>query len=80
MTEFEVVINTPQKQAYSGSAVSVNAPAAEGYMTVMAGHAPLLSKLSKGNVTVKTPTETKEFEINEGFIEINKNSTTLLVK
>jgi len=80
MKEFQVIVNTPQKQLYQGMATAVNVPGAEGGMTILADHAPLLSKLSAGTIKIDTPTGSKEFQITEGFIEVNENQTTLLIK
>ncbi len=80
MSEFELTISTPQKQLFKGKAESVNAPSEEGDMTVLAGHAPLLANLTKGKVTIKTPSKTKEFDITGGFIEVNEKGVTVLAK
>ncbi len=80
MKKFEVTINTPENQLYHGLATSVNAPGIEGQMTILANHAPLLSKLATGKVKITTPSEEKELQIKEGFIEVNKKAVSLLVK
>lgn len=80
MSEFELTINTPQKQLFKGKVESVNVPSEEGYMTILAGHAPLLANLTKGKVTAKTPSQVKEFDIIDGFIEVNEKGVTLLAK
>ncbi len=80
MSEFELTINTPQKQLFKGKAESINAPSEEGHMTILAGHAPLLANLTKGKITVAIPSGTKEFKITSGFIEVNEKGVTVLAK
>ncbi len=80
MPEFDLTITTPQKQLFKDKAESVNAPSEEGYMTILASHAPLLANLTKGKVTIKTATDTKKFDITDGFIEVNEKGVTILVK
>ena len=80
MKEFPLTISTPKKKLFEGKAVYVEAPGEEGQMTILAGHAPLLSNILQGNVIVKTVTETKAFEIHSGFLEVNEKGATILAK
>ena len=80
MPEFDLAVATPQKQLFKDKAESVNAPSEEGYMTILASHAPLLANLTKGKVTIKTATDTKEFDITGGFIEVNEKGVIILLK
>jgi len=53
MKPFTVNIVTPEKTAYSAQAVSVTLPGTEGYLGVWADHAPLVSGLRPGVITIK---------------------------
>lgn len=75
-----VVILTPEKELYSGSAKSVNVPGSKGRFQVLKGHAPIVSSLMEGTVTVtETSGEKKEFVIEQGFIEVLRNDVSVLV-
>ena len=50
---FKVVIVTPDKTAHEGEAVSATLPGAEGYLGVWADHAPLVSAVTPGLVSLK---------------------------
>lgn len=80
MNEFNVTINTPKKQLFKGAAEFVNIPSEEGYMTILAGHAPLLANLKQGIIAIHTPVDKKEFSIIGGFIEVSEKGVTLLIK
>ena len=80
MKEFELTISSPQKELFKGKAQSANIPSQEGYMSILAGHAPLLANLTKGKVSVKAQSGAKEFEITSGFADVNEQKVTLLVK
>jgi F-type H+-transporting ATPase subunit epsilon len=77
---FSVDIVTPDRQLASiPAAVSLVVPAEEGYLGVMAGHAPLLARLLPGQVTVKLASGAEEvFAVSGGFVEAGPEHVTLL--
>jgi len=82
MKPFEVNIVTPEKTAYSAQAVSVTLPGSEGYLGVWANHAPLVSGLQPGVVTVKLNDQgdTKLFACTTGFVEISDNVVNVMTE
>jgi F-type H+-transporting ATPase subunit epsilon len=76
---FDVEIVTPDRTEYSGDAVSLVAPAIEGYLGVLANHAPLLTALGVGEARVTggdgRPTY---FAVSGGFLEVADNRAILL--
>ena len=50
--QFELV--SPERLLLSEQVIEVVVPGTEGYMTVMAHHAPLMATVKPGVVTVKT--------------------------
>lgn len=76
----ELVILTPEKQLYSGQVKSVKVPGTKGQFEVLQGHAPIVSSLETGTVTVKEEDgQIKTFEIEKGFIEVLRNEVSILV-
>jgi F-type H+-transporting ATPase subunit epsilon len=73
-------IITPDKKVFSGEVTSVKVPGTNGQFQVLKNHAPIISTLSNGKVTVKTPTETKVFEVKGGVIEVLKNKVVVLAE
>lgn len=73
-------IITPDKKVFSGEVTSVKVPGANGQFQVLKNHAPIISTLSNGKVTVKTSTETKTFEVKGGVIEVLKNKVVVLAE
>ena len=79
---FTVVIVTPEKTAYEGTAVSATLPGAEGYLGVWADHAPLVSAVVPGLVSLRLDDAGSErfFAVGAGFVEISDNVVNLMTE
>jgi len=65
---------------FSGSVVSVTVPGTEGEMTLLANHAPLMSALRPGTITVRTEDDaTQNFPVTGGTLEVSQNQVTILL-
>jgi len=81
MATFKFELVSPERILFSGEIISVIVPSAEGEMTVLAGHAPLVATLKAGIVFVQTTDQNgKEFFVNGGLVEVNHASTTILAE
>jgi F-type H+-transporting ATPase subunit epsilon len=77
--KFELV--SPERLLLSEEVESVVIPGTEGEMTVMAGHAPVMSTIKPGVVTVTTTAGAKEqFVVFGGFADILPDSCTVLAE
>jgi len=78
---FNLTLIAPEKIAYQGEAVSLVAPCENGYLGVLADHAPLVACTKSGKITVKKPSgETANFTCQgNGFLEALKNSVIIIV-
>lgn len=78
-TPFQLDVITPDRTVFSGQVVSLVAPGAEGYLGILAHHAPLLAALGVGEGRV-TDTEGRElhFAVSGGFLEVAENRAILL--
>jgi F-type H+-transporting ATPase subunit epsilon len=73
-------IITPDKKVFSGEVTSVKVPGTNGQFQVLRNHAPIISTLANGKVTVKTATETKTFDVKGGVVEVLKNKVVVLAE
>ncbi len=65
---------------FSGAVVSVTVAGSEGEMTLLADHAPLMSALRAGTITVcKEDGSNEEFAVTSGTLEVSKNQVTILL-
>ncbi len=73
-------IITPDKKVFSGEVISVKVPGTNGQFQVLKNHAPIISTLANGKVTVKTATETKIYDVMGGVVEVLKNKVVVLAE
>jgi F-type H+-transporting ATPase subunit epsilon len=69
---------SPEKLLLSVQADMVTVPGTEGYMGVVAGHAPLVSTLRAGMIDVNVDGKDDRYFIRGGFAEINGAKITVL--
>ena len=69
---------SPEKLLLSVQADMVTVPGTEGYMGVVAGHAPLVSTLRAGMIDVNVDGKDDRYFIRGGFAEINGSKITVL--
>lgn len=73
----KLTIVTPEKTIYDGEAISVAVPGTKGAFEVLDNHAPIISSLHSGIITVKTADGVQEFTVRSGFIEVARNSVSI---
>lgn len=71
---------SPEQLLLSEEADMVTIPGSEGDMGVMAGHAPVITTLRPGVVTVAGGKENRKFVVLGGFAEITKGKLTVLAE
>ena len=75
-----VSILSPLKTLFQGEATSVNLPGKIGAFTVLENHAPIVSTLDKGVITITNKEENTEIKIVSGFVEVHDNEITICVE
>jgi F-type H+-transporting ATPase subunit epsilon len=74
-----VEILNPDNSLFKGEADLVTLPGTSGSFQIKNNHAPLISNLKEGTLTVHNSSETKSFEIKGGLVEVIHNKVTVLV-
>jgi F0F1-type ATP synthase epsilon subunit len=90
MKEFNLTIASPGKKIFEDKASELTVPGQTGWMTILAGHAPLLTTLKKGKITVTRPVPHRSggegastvftVGVEEGIMEVTKERTSVLIK
>jgi F-type H+-transporting ATPase subunit epsilon len=76
---FELV--SPERLLFSGDVAEVDIPGTEGDMGILPGHAPVLSTLRPGVITVTKDGGAKErIFVRGGFAEVNPQGLTVLAE
>ena len=76
-----LTIVTPEKIFYEDEVISLIAPGSEGYLGVLTDHAPLITALAPGKLTVKDQKNQELiFALGGGFLEVLKNKVTVLAQ
>ncbi|HTV33057.1 MAG TPA: F0F1 ATP synthase subunit epsilon [Methylocella sp.] len=79
MAAFHFEIVSPETLVFSGEALSVTVPGAEGEFTILSGHAPLISSLKPGLVTIEAAAAQKrQIFVPGGFAEVGLSGLTVL--
>ena len=73
--QFDLV--SPERRVASLEVMSVQIPGADGDMTAMPGHAPLITTLRPGILRVESTGGTQEYVVTGGFAEIGENLSVL---
>jgi F-type H+-transporting ATPase subunit epsilon len=78
---FQVEILSPDGKICQTAAQSLVAPAALGYMGILANHAPIITSLVPGNITVRSAdgAALSFRSMGGGFMEVSRNKVVLLV-
>lgn len=70
---------TPQRLVLETPIVALQAPGSEGYLGVLAHHAPLITTLRPGRLEIRDAEgKTSLFAVSGGFLEVSGNRATVL--
>lgn len=79
MAEFTFRLVTPQRIVFEGPVVSIQAPGSEGYLGVLAHHAPLITTLKEGRLEMRDPAgKVTAYHVTGGFLEVSNNRASAL--
>lgn len=76
--QFDLV--SPERSLASLKVSAVQIPGADGDLTAMPDHAPLITTLRPGILTVQAPSETSEYVVFGGFAQIGSDTISILAE
>ena len=77
---FHLRIVTPTQQIVREETEEMQVPGKEGYLGILAGHAPLLSELKIGEITYRQGKELRHLAVSWGFVEVLPEQVTILAE
>ncbi|MCZ6760700.1 MAG: F0F1 ATP synthase subunit epsilon [Gemmatimonadetes bacterium] len=66
----QVTVISPERSLYDGDADSVVAPAFDGEVGILSGHAPFMTLLGEGRLVVREGNVSHNFEVRGGFLQV----------
>ncbi|MFB3883061.1 MAG: F0F1 ATP synthase subunit epsilon [Armatimonadota bacterium] len=79
MPAFALKIMAPDHAVFEGQAQSLIAPGVDGYLGILARHAPMVAELGPGVLTVTEADGRRSyFAVSSGFLEVQSEGVTIL--
>lgn len=75
-----VSVISPERILYEGDAESVVAPAFDGEVGILTGHAPMLTLLGKGTLRLGAAAGGQRFEVSGGFLQVADNQVRVVTE
>ena len=78
--EFHLELITPGDIKIHRDVESIIAPGSDGYLGVLAGHAPLITSLREGKLSVRFDGQLRSLLIGPGYLEVTMEQVILLTE
>lgn len=65
-----VTVISPDAAMFDGDADAVTAPAFDGEVGILTGHAPFMTLLGRGQLRVRRGDSVSEFQVRGGFLQV----------
>lgn len=76
---YRLAVVTPEKIIYEDDVKSLIAPGTDGYLGILSHHAPIITSLKPGKLTIKDSSGQEiNFAVSGGFLENSGNRCTIL--
>lgn len=75
-----VSVIAPDRVGYEGPAESVVAPAHDGKLGILRGHAPMTVLLGEGELEVRSRDGTERFRVARGFLQVVDDEVSVLAE
>lgn len=80
MAELQLSVVTPQGTVTEQSAESVTIPTADGEITVLPNHIPLVSVLKPGTITARMGEKATDINVTSGFVQVGSGGVVILAE
>jgi F-type H+-transporting ATPase subunit epsilon len=76
----QVTVISPEASMFDGEADAVVAPAFDGQVGILANHAPFMTLLGEGTLTVRGAGRASRFSIRGGFLQVIDNRVRVVTE
>src|SRR5512146_1573479 len=77
---FQLEIVTPERMVVKDNAEEMQLPGENGYLGIMAGHAPLIAELAVGELSYVAQGYTERLAVSWGFAEVLPDKVTVMAE
>jgi F-type H+-transporting ATPase subunit epsilon len=74
----QLLVVTPERKVIEAEADEVELPGVEGYVGILPGHAPLITLLGTGVLTIRRGGSSTAYAVSAGFAEISGDRVSVL--
>jgi F-type H+-transporting ATPase subunit epsilon len=78
--KLKVAVISPTRVGFEGTGDSIIVPAYDGLMGILYGHAPMMTLLGTGDVTVKDGSHVHRIAVSGGFLQVVDNEVSVLAE
>lgn len=75
-----VSVISPERVLYEGEAESVVAPAFDGDVGILTGHAPMVTLLGRGTLRLERGGVAERFSVSGGFLQVAENRVRVVTE
>ena len=75
-----VLVISPERAVFDGPAESVVAPAYDGEVGILPRHAPFMTLLGTGTLSVRNGGATSTFRVQGGFLQVVSNTVRIVAE
>ena len=79
MTPYPATVITPQGKILEDKIEFLSAPGQEGYLGILAHHAPMLTNLAKGVLKIQKAGSEHFWAVSSGVLEVDKKGEVLVL-
>jgi F-type H+-transporting ATPase subunit epsilon len=76
----QVTVISPEASMFHGEADAVVAPAFDGDVGILPNHAPFMTLLGEGTLTVRQAGSTRRFRVRGGFLQVVDNQVRVVAE
>ena len=75
-----VTVIAPERSIFDGEAEAIVAPAFDGLVGILPKHAPFMTLLGEGSLTITQDGATKSFRVRGGFLQVVRDSVRVVAE
>ncbi len=74
----KLIVLSPEQTVFDGDADGLVAPAFDGLVGILPGHAPFLTLLGAGALRVRRGAEVSKFNVAGGFLQVTRDAVRVV--